>query len=83
MLQFIETPYIKARSGYLQALSPTFDLLGLVRDGMERMLPDDCHIFCTGRLFISLTRYEDCKNVVISEFASKEELIQVIDVHFI
>lgn len=35
-------------------------------------------ILCTGRLFISATRARDYANVLISEFDSREELIQAI-----
>lgn len=68
----------EARAGFFQALTPTFDLLGLARDGMERILPEDAHIRCSGRLHLSLTRYDDGKNVTISNFSSKEDLIQAI-----
>lgn len=44
---------------------------------MERILPEDAHIRCSGRLHLSLTRYDDGKNVTISNFSSKEDLIQV------
>lgn len=50
----------------------------LARDGMERILPEDAHIRCSGRLHISLTRYDDGKNVTISDFSSKEDLIEVL-----
>jgi len=35
-------------------------------------------ILCSGRLFISATRARDYANVVISEFDSRDELIQAI-----
>jgi hypothetical protein len=41
------------------------------------MLPENAHELCTNKLFISLTRYSDFKNVVVSEFETREELIQV------
>lgn len=39
--------------------------------------PSRSDIICSGRLFISATRARDYKNVVLSEFDSREELIQV------
>lgn len=44
---------------------------------MREFLPDNAHELATGRLFVSLTRVTDRKNVVVSEYATKEELIQV------
>ncbi|KAI6216581.1 PNPLA domain-containing protein [Aphelenchoides fujianensis] len=68
----------QAQANVLQTLSPNFDLNGLVRDGLNRMLPPNAHELCSGRLFISLTRYRDFKNVVVSEFKTRDELIQAI-----
>ena len=41
------------------------------------MLADTLWDLCSGRLFVSVTSLKDRKNVIISEFDSKEELIQV------
>ncbi|KAF7630773.1 PNPLA domain-containing protein [Meloidogyne graminicola] len=49
----------EARTGSLLALSPNFDVLALVREGLEQALPENArnlrliHIICTGRLFLS------------------------------
>jgi hypothetical protein len=48
-----------------------------MRAGLERTLPPDAHILCTGKLFISMTRARDYKNVIVSEYDTREELIQV------
>lgn len=42
-----------------------------------RTLPDDAHKKANGRLYISVTRMSDGKNVIINKFKSKEELIKV------
>ncbi|KAL3115891.1 hypothetical protein niasHT_007191 [Heterodera trifolii] len=68
----------EARAGVLQAFSPTFDLMNIVRDELDRILPDNAHQLCSGRLFISLTEYSTGQNAIISEFANKKELIQAI-----
>ncbi|CAK5046075.1 unnamed protein product [Meloidogyne enterolobii] len=68
----------EARAGSLLALSPNFDVLALVRQGLEQTLPENAHILCTGRLFISATRARDYKNALISEFVSREELIEAL-----
>nr|CAD7409562.1 unnamed protein product [Timema cristinae] len=41
-------------------------------------LPQDAHLRTSGKLHISLTRVYDGKNVVVNEFHSREELIQVL-----
>lgn len=42
-----------------------------------QVLPDDAHIRVSGKLHISLTRVYDGKNVIVSQFNSKEDLLQV------
>jgi hypothetical protein len=44
---------------------------------IAQVLPDDAHERVSGRLHISLTRVYDGKNVIVSEFSSKEDLLQV------
>ncbi|VDM66724.1 unnamed protein product, partial [Strongylus vulgaris] len=68
----------QARSRALGPLHPEFNLLGLVRAEIQRYLPPDAYKRCTGRLQVSLTRWSDSKNVVVTEFASNEELVDVI-----
>lgn len=58
-------------------MSPMFNLVDCVRNGLERVLPENAHLICSGRLFISMTRARDYKNVVVSEFDTRAELIQV------
>ncbi|CAF1236205.1 unnamed protein product [Adineta steineri] len=69
---------IRARSRALGPLHPTFSIVDIIRNGLRRILPPNAHEICTGRLYISLTRWKDNKNVVISQFHSREELIQVL-----
>jgi len=38
-------------------------------------LPPDAHIRCSGRLYISLTRFPSMKNHVVSEFKTRDDLI--------
>lgn len=49
----------------------------LVRTKLNSALPSNAHELCTGRLRISVTRFRDMENVVLSEFHTKEELIDV------
>lgn len=68
---------VKARSPILGPLSPRFDLNKLVAESLEKGLPPDAHIRCNRRLFISVTRVSDRKNVILSEYSTREELMQV------
>uniref|UniRef100_A0A8D0E7C8 PNPLA domain-containing protein n=1 Tax=Salvator merianae TaxID=96440 RepID=A0A8D0E7C8_SALMN len=45
---------------------------------LHQTLPENSHQMATGRLYVSLTRLIDGQNVVVSEYSSKEELIQVL-----
>ncbi|XP_016312230.1 patatin-like phospholipase domain-containing protein 2 isoform X2 [Sinocyclocheilus anshuiensis] len=68
----------ETRKGTLGAVHPSFDLLKIVRNFLNRDLPDDAHLLASGRLFVSLTRVSDGTNVLVSEFDSKEDLTQAL-----
>ena len=67
----------KARSYSLGPLHPSFRIAKILRDSLWEVLPDNAHEIATGKLHISLTRVSDRQNVVVSEYNTKEELIQV------
>ena len=67
----------EARKRNLGPLHPSFNPLKIIRSGLERDLPANAHTLASGRLCVSLTRVSDGQNVIVSEFKSKEELIQV------
>lgn len=69
---------IEARSRSLGAFSPSFNIHRLLLEALEKFLPDDAHVRVSGKLHISLTRVHDGKNVVVSQFDSREELIQAL-----
>ncbi|XP_023011944.1 1-acylglycerol-3-phosphate O-acyltransferase Pnpla3 isoform X2 [Leptinotarsa decemlineata] len=68
----------EARSRSLGAFSPSFNIHKLLMENLEKFLPDDAHIRCSGKLHVSLTRVWDGKNVVLSHFDSRDELIQAL-----
>uniref|UniRef100_A0AAQ5ZHT9 triacylglycerol lipase n=1 Tax=Amphiprion ocellaris TaxID=80972 RepID=A0AAQ5ZHT9_AMPOC len=68
----------EARKHTLGVFHPTFSLLRTARDSLLEKLPEDAHLRASGKLCVSLTRLSDGKNVLVSEFASREELIQVL-----
>ncbi|KAL8170022.1 UNVERIFIED_CONTAM: Patatin-like phospholipase domain-containing protein 2 [Gekko kuhli] len=66
----------EARKRFLGPLHPSFNLVKIIRTCLYKTLPDNGHELASGRLGISLTRVSDGENVILSEFNSKEELIQ-------
>ena len=67
----------RANSLTLGPLHPSFNVVRTLRRSFERILPDNAHELASGRLHISLTRVSDLKNVVVSEFFSKEDIVEV------
>lgn len=67
----------EARKHKLGPLHPSFNLLQMVKDSLHRSLPQDAHVRASGKLCVSLTRVSDGKNKLVSQFDSREELIQV------
>ncbi|NWY15779.1 PLPL1 protein, partial [Aphelocoma coerulescens] len=53
-------------------------LIRLVRRTLRKFLPPNAHELVSGKLHIVLTRVHDWRTVTVSEFASKEELIQAV-----
>lgn len=68
----------EARKRSLGPLSPSYNINNLLREGLEKYLPDDAHLRVNGKLHISLTRVCDGRNVIVSQFDSREELIQAL-----
>nr|XP_045619541.1 patatin-like phospholipase domain-containing protein 2 isoform X3 [Procambarus clarkii] len=67
----------EARRRTLGPFSPTFNIEKLLREGLLSVLPDDAHLIVSGKLFISVTRISDGKNILLSQFDTKEDLIQI------
>ncbi|XP_051544521.1 patatin-like phospholipase domain-containing protein 2 [Myxocyprinus asiaticus] len=68
----------EARKRNLGPLHPTFNLVKVLRGGLYRDLPSNAHTLASGRLCVSLTRVMDGQNVLVSDFSSKDELIQAL-----
>ena len=67
----------EARKHRLGPLHPAYNLLQLVKESLLEMLPQDAHIRASGKLCVSLTKMSDGKNILVSQFDSRDELIQV------
>ncbi|XP_074077187.1 patatin-like phospholipase domain-containing protein 5 [Macrotis lagotis] len=57
---------------------PSTDCLGFVKQRLQKNLPQDIHKVASQRMGISLTRLPDMKNVIITHFATRDELIQAV-----
>ncbi|PAV60052.1 hypothetical protein WR25_19538 [Diploscapter pachys] len=68
----------QANKRTLGPVNPQFNLLEIVREEVEKTLPPDAYKTCTNRLFISLTRWADRENVIVSEYCSNEDLVDAI-----
>ncbi|XP_029910410.1 patatin-like phospholipase domain-containing protein 2 [Myripristis murdjan] len=66
----------EARKRFLGPMHPSFNLVKIVRHMLHHTLPPDAHHRATGRLGISLTRVTDGENVLVSNFSSKDEIVQ-------
>ncbi|XP_072291366.1 patatin-like phospholipase domain-containing protein 2 isoform X2 [Eucyclogobius newberryi] len=68
----------EARKRFLGPMHPSFNLVKIMRHMLRRTLPAEGHLWATGRLGISLTRVTDGENVLVSQFNTKEELVQAV-----
>ncbi|XP_068673068.1 patatin-like phospholipase domain-containing protein 4 [Montipora foliosa] len=68
----------RANTLTLGTLHPSYDINGTLWRALEENIPENAHKLVSGRLHISVTRVSDLKNVVISEFSSKEELVEAL-----
>ncbi|KAL3184738.1 hypothetical protein MRX96_005842 [Rhipicephalus microplus] len=69
---------VRARQRALGPLHPGFDINGIIHDGLCKLLPENAHKLCSGRLHVSLTRVSDGKNVLLSQFESREHLVEAL-----
>lgn len=70
------------RQHTLRAFDPSVVIDKILRNSLEQVLPQNAHKLCSGRLFVSVTKLRglaplDFGNEIISEFDTREDLIQV------
>lgn len=68
----------EARSHSLGPFSPSFNIQTCLMQGLQKFLPANAHEMVNGKLHISLTRVYDGKNVIVSQFNSREDLLQAL-----
>ncbi|XP_015267328.1 PREDICTED: patatin-like phospholipase domain-containing protein 1 isoform X2 [Gekko japonicus] len=66
------------RRSILGPLTHGYSIIRTIQKHLYQSMPENSHQMATGRLFISLTRAADGQNVIVSEYSSKEELIQAL-----
>ncbi|KAG8573443.1 hypothetical protein GDO81_012412, partial [Engystomops pustulosus] len=69
---------IEARKTIFGPLFPTFNLLTILQKALLNFLPDNAHQIATGKLNVALTRLSDGKTILVSDFKSKEEVMQAL-----
>ncbi|XP_044534297.1 1-acylglycerol-3-phosphate O-acyltransferase PNPLA3 [Gracilinanus agilis] len=77
-LQILMNLCKSARKRNLGVLHPSFQMSQYLRDGLNKYLPDNAHQLLSGKMVVSLTRVSDRKNVLVSDFDSKEEVVDAL-----
>ncbi|XP_059158569.1 mucin-2-like isoform X2 [Physella acuta] len=62
----------------LGALTPGFSFTRSLRTMLEDILPEDAHETASGKLYVSLTNAQTKKNELMTDFKSKDELIEAL-----
>ncbi|XP_006866965.1 PREDICTED: patatin-like phospholipase domain-containing protein 5-like [Chrysochloris asiatica] len=57
---------------------PAFAPIDHIKSVLQKTLPNNAHILASKRLGISLTHWPDGKNVIVTNFATRDELIQAM-----
>ncbi|XP_052600397.1 omega-hydroxyceramide transacylase isoform X1 [Peromyscus californicus insignis] len=77
-LRVLNAGLAEVKKYFLGPLSPSCKMVQMMRQFLYNVLPEDSYKFATGKLHVSLTRVTDGENVVVSEYRSKEELIEAL-----
>uniref|UniRef100_A0A8C6RK90 Omega-hydroxyceramide transacylase n=1 Tax=Nannospalax galili TaxID=1026970 RepID=A0A8C6RK90_NANGA len=77
-LRVLNKGLAEVKKSFLGPLSPSCKMVQMMRQFLYQALPEDSYKFATGKLHVSLTRLTDGENVVVSEYTSKEELIEAL-----
>ncbi|XP_030332588.1 patatin-like phospholipase domain-containing protein 4 isoform X3 [Strigops habroptila] len=60
------------------AVTPGYDFMKTLREGIESILPPNVHEIAENRLYVSVTNTRNGENRLVSNFASREDLIKVL-----
>ncbi|XP_072705622.1 patatin-like phospholipase domain-containing protein 4 isoform X4 [Ciconia boyciana] len=60
------------------AVTPGYDFMKTLREGIDSILPSNAHEIAENRLYVSVTNTKNGENHLVSSFASREDLIKVL-----
>lgn len=61
----------------LGPFNPSVNVFHWLESVLHKHLPSDAHQLASGRLAVAMTRLTDSKLIIMSEFQSKEDVVQV------
>ncbi|XP_044870363.1 omega-hydroxyceramide transacylase-like [Mauremys mutica] len=76
--EFFHEAMEEAKKASSLTLCPGYRMLRIIEKRLSQILSENSHQLASGKLCISLTRLLDLQNVIISEYRSKEEIIQAV-----
>uniref|UniRef100_H0XGR5 Omega-hydroxyceramide transacylase n=1 Tax=Otolemur garnettii TaxID=30611 RepID=H0XGR5_OTOGA len=77
-LRVLNVGVAEVKKSFLGPLSPSCKMVQMMRRFLYQVLPEDSYKAATGKLHVCLTRLTDGESVVVSEYTSKEELIEAL-----
>ncbi|XP_036270853.1 omega-hydroxyceramide transacylase [Pipistrellus kuhlii] len=77
-LRVLNVGVAETKKSFLGPLAPSCRMVPMMRQFLYQALPEDSYKAATGKLHVSLTRFTDGESVVVSEYTSKEELIEAL-----
>ncbi|XP_036773375.2 omega-hydroxyceramide transacylase isoform X4 [Manis pentadactyla] len=77
-LRVLNVGVAEVKKSFLGPLSPSCKMVQMMRQFLYQVLPEDSYKAATGKLHVALTRLTDGESVVVSEYTSKEELIEAL-----
>ncbi|EPQ04230.1 Patatin-like phospholipase domain-containing protein 3 [Myotis brandtii] len=77
-LQVLRDFVESTRSRAMGIFHPSFNVVRFLRESFHRHLPDNVHQLISGKMCISLTRVSDWENVLVSEFQSKDDVVDAL-----
>ncbi|XP_021565580.1 patatin-like phospholipase domain-containing protein 3 [Carlito syrichta] len=78
LLQILMEIVRKARSRNIGIFHPSFNMGKCLRDNLHKYLPANAHQLVSGKMCVSLTRVSDGENVLVSDFQSKDEVVDAL-----
>ncbi|XP_029460240.1 patatin-like phospholipase domain-containing protein 4 isoform X2 [Rhinatrema bivittatum] len=68
----------EVRNQTFGAATPGYDFMNSLRAGLESILPPNAHEVADNHLYVSITCTKNRENYLVSNFASREDLIKVL-----